>query len=70
MGRLPAQPGTEPYSLGNGDGQQPNPGHTRQLQGFEADNRGSEGSKYPGTSRYFSCQRGRYRLASILRLKF
>jgi hypothetical protein len=21
MGRLPAQPGTEPYSLGNGDGQ-------------------------------------------------
>jgi len=39
-------------------------GHTRLLQGKEADNHRSEGSKYLSTSQYFSCQRDRYSLVS------
>jgi hypothetical protein len=60
----------DPYSLGNGDGQRPNPRHTRLLQGIEADNHSSEGGKYLRTSRYFSCQRDRCRLVSHLIFKF
>jgi hypothetical protein len=70
MSRMPPQPENRSHSPGNGDGQRPNPGHTMLLQGIEADNHRSEESKYPSTSRYFSCQRTRNRLVSHLILKF
>jgi hypothetical protein len=56
-------------SPANGDGQRPNPGRTRLLQGIEADNHRSQASKYLSTTRYFSCQRDRYRSVSHLILK-
>ena len=36
-------------SLGNEDGQRPNPGHIRLLQGIESDNHRSEGHKHLAT---------------------
>jgi hypothetical protein len=57
-------------SPANGDGQRPNPGHTRLLQGIEVDNHRSEEGKHLSTSRCFSCQRDRRRLVSHLILKF
>jgi hypothetical protein len=44
-------------SLGNGDGQRPNPGHIRLLQGIESYNQRSAGHKHLSMSRYSSCQR-------------
>ncbi len=43
--------------LGNGDGQRPNPGHIRLLQGIESYDHRSAGHKHLSTSRYSSCQR-------------
>src|SRR6266487_4439076 len=64
VSRLPPQPrnrGTEEprnrgHSLGNEDGQRPNPGHIRLPQGIESDNHRSEGYKHLSTSRYSNCQ--------------
>jgi hypothetical protein len=61
--------GTEPYSLGNGDGLRPRSGHTRPLQGNCSDNHRSEESKHLSTSRYFSYQWDRRRLVSHWILK-
>jgi hypothetical protein len=44
----------EAASPGNGDGQRPNIGHIRLLQGIKSDYRRSDGHEHLRTSRYFS----------------
>ena len=46
------------HSLGNGDGQRPNVGQIRLLQGIEPDYHRSEGYGHPSTSRYFQLSAG------------
>ena len=58
MRRLPAWKGTEPYSLGNGDGQRPNVWQICLLQGIEPDYHRSEGYRHLSTSRYFQLSAG------------
>jgi hypothetical protein len=66
MSRPPARQGIEAHSLGNGDGQRPNIGQIRLLQGIKSDYRRSDGHEHLRTSRYFSWQREPRRLVSHL----
>ena len=53
----------------NGDGQRPNIGQIRLLQGIKSDYHRSDGHEHPCTSRYFGWQREPRRLVSHLILK-
>jgi hypothetical protein len=76
MSRLPPQPGNRSHSLGNGDGQRPNPDLLLTMPGgfvwrrrIESDCRKPLGHRCPGTSRYACRELEPHHLASHLILE-